>query len=789
MRRRRSHIGLHLLVAWLVAGSMLGTPHSYGQTAPGTRILNTAKGVFLYKSGARDSLRSNTTETLVQATRPVASSIQVSISPDALVGNGVDTATVLATVQDATGNPVMDGAIVSFAATSGTFAGGKDTISLPTANGMVRLTLASAVVSQQIVRATITATTMGAQNQELTAVAATLFFPGALTGSVASALTGQPVTGAVVVVSDASQNERGRDTTGASGKYLIPVAAPGTYTQTITCRNRFGDLVQGVFQEQLSIPAHGGIPPTGLMNALAGNVIDYATGNPMRQAGIPVVINKIGKANAGGRSLPAMQTTDARGVFQFDSLSPGVYEIRAGQSSLSGTAVVYDTLASCFLVDVSLGVSEVPALQIVKSSSKRIAEIGDAVAYLLEIKNASATALLTGIRIVDDLPLGFQYVAGSSRHERAEVADPLGSHQLRWTLSDTLEPGKTTKLSYMTTIGSGAMEGDGVNHAFGVAQTPTGDSTRSAVASVTVVVRPGIFTDHGIVIGKIFFEINEDGIQEYGEKGIAGVELWMEDGTHIVTGEDGKYSLPDVRPGQHVIRVDRRTLPAGSEVLATETESAGDATTRFVRLVDGGIARADFRIRPPHQASLELSVSPAPSAGRVRASFVARLAAGSVPTSVVLSDTLPKGLVYDLQSITLNRSAVPGRHGLSRTLHIELPVRQSGWSDTVRVEIGRDSNYSKRVGVMRPKLTLSYPRRRDAVFGTVETFAVPTPTIRVEPDSEPSVIGAPSVMLQNAVQDASNFGRPTALPPDAEPRGSDSATRGNAQTPKREGSR
>jgi hypothetical protein len=292
-------------------------------------------------------------------------------------------------------------------------------------------------------------------------------------------------------------------------------------------------------------------------------------------------------------------------------------------------------------------------------------------------------------------------------------------------LADTLLPGKSTRLSYMTTIGSAALDGDGVNRAYGLALGPTGDTVKAPVSAVAVVVRPGIFTDHGIVIGKIFFEENENGSQEFSEAGIAGVELWMEDGTHIITGNDGKFSLPDVKPGQHVIRVDQRTLPAGSTLLPDGTESAGSGATRFIRLVEGGVARADFHVRPPRQASLELSVAPFTPSGRLRASFVVRCATKHLPSTIVLIDTLPKGLLYDMHSLTLNGSSIAGTRGLSRSLRLELPVRPLESLDTVSVALVSDSSYTKRVGVMRPTLVLSYPQRRDAVFRTVETFSVP----------------------------------------------------------------
>jgi len=715
----------------MMIASMFFTGQALAQTPAGTRILNEARGTFRYKTGAKDSVRSNMTATLIQSFTSVAASVKMSVTPDAIIGNGSDTASVSVLVLDASGNLVPDGAIVSLASTSGLFRGGKDTISLPTVNGLVTVPITSPQVAQQIITAEITATTMGLDRQELVAHASLLYFPGALSGSVVSGYTWRPVAGATVVAHDGTQNEQGRDTTGADGKYFIPIRTAGMYSHTITYRNRFDDQVQATCWEDLPIPARGGIPPVGPMNAISGNLVDRATGNPIRKAGVEVSLKPSGSILiSGGNALPAVRTTDSRGVFQFDSLNPGVYEIRVGGEGYAGSILVADTVKNSFLVDVALGIADVPAFEVVKNVNKRIAEIGDAVAYVLDLRNASAATPLTNIRIVDELPLGFMYVTGSSRHDQSPIADPSGSHRIEWPLPDTLGPGKTTHLSYMVTIGSGAMEGDGVNHASGIAYDIAGDSVQSAVASASVAVRPGVFTDHGIVIGKVYFDVMENGSQEYGEAGIAGVELWMEDGTHIITGDDGKYSLPDVKPGQHVIRVDQRTLPAGSRLLAPGTETAGDGSSRFIRLVDGGVARADFYVRPPQQATLQLSVAPSPRTGQLQASFVVSCLTPPLPSAIVLVDTLPGGLMYDLQTIEVNGSHLPGLAGQSRSLRTELPIRTGPSIDTVRVDIVREESCARRVGVARPKLIVSYPRHRDAVFGTVETFAVPgTPSL------------------------------------------------------------
>ena len=733
MRGRSQHSPFPFLAAALLFALLVGNGTGFAQTPPGTRILNEAKGAFRYKTGMTDSVRSNVTATLIQSFNSIASSVDINVSPSAIVGNGRDTAMVTVAVLDGSGNSVADGVLVSLVATSGTFPGGKDSIHLPTVNGSVTVAVTSALVSQQIITAVITATTQGADHQLLSDQSTVMYFPGALKGSVVSGPTGRPVAGALAVARNESQVEEGRDTTGSDGKYLIPIHAAGLYTNTISCQNRFGDQVQASFRQDFPIPAQGGIAPIGPLNAISGSVIDRANGNPIRQAGIHVSLRPSGiSLAAAGRSLPAFQTTDARGLFQFDSLNPGVYEIRVDEPGYAGTMIVHDTLENSFMIDVGLGIADVPAFEVVKSVNRRIVEIGDAVSYMIEIRNASPATPLTNIRIVDELPLGFVYAPGTSRYEQAHVPDPSGSGKIEWTLSDTLGAGKSARLTYMATVGSGAMDGDGINHAYGLADNLAGDTIQSAVTSAGVVVRPGIFTDHGIVIGKVFFDELEDGVQEYAEPGIAGVELWMEDGTHIITGQDGKYSLPDVKPGQHVIRIDRRTLPAGSTPLAMQSESAGDGSTRFIRLVDGGVARADFHIRPPQQASLQMTVAPDRDSGQPRASFVIRCAAAPMPSAIALVDTLPLGLMYDLGSLRLNGSPLPGYTGHSRSLRVEFPSRPApsprrdgeGYIDSVKVNIIRDSTFMKRVGVVRPKLIVSYPHRRDAVFGTVETFAL-----------------------------------------------------------------
>ncbi|WP_410039699.1 SdrD B-like domain-containing protein, partial [Listeria monocytogenes] len=102
----------------------------------------------------------------------------------------------------------------------------------------------------------------------------------------------------------------------------------------------------------------------------------------------------------------------------------------------------------------------------------------------------------------------------------------------------------------------------------------------------------------GIIIGKVYADLNRDGIQQkaQNELGVAGVRLYLEDGTFVVTDSEGKYSVYGMKAKTHVIKLDRTTLPRGVELVEQSNRNAGDPGSRFVDLKFGELHRADFAI-------------------------------------------------------------------------------------------------------------------------------------------------------------------------------------------------
>jgi uncharacterized repeat protein (TIGR01451 family) len=249
-------------------------------------------------------------------------------------------------------------------------------------------------------------------------------------------------------------------------------------------------------------------------------------------------------------------------------------------------------------------------LELNKMGNKKTVEIGDIVTYQVTVKNNSAF-VMTGLDVTDRLPYSFKYYKSSARWNGRPLEPQLPSHatSMRWVRLDTLPAGQMITITYQVVVGADALESDGINTVYASASLPPGVPVFAQPKQWQVTVRAGVFTERGLIIGKVFYDDDRNLYQSNGEDGVKGVDLWMEDGTRITTGDDGKYSLPDVKPGQHVLRVDERTLPPGTKLLPGLTRFAGDPASQFVRLTESGIARANFYLQRVMRDSLAQSVA------------------------------------------------------------------------------------------------------------------------------------------------------------------------------------
>ena len=289
-----------------------------------------------------------------------------------------------------------------------------------------------------------------------------------------------------------------------------------------------------------------------------------------------------------------------------EDLEPGLYEI---QNIATLTASEVEPIESNPVFTSIL----VPYIQLTKMGNKRIAEIGDIITYMLTVTNLSPNSDLLDVTVEDILPRGFGYLSETGLVDSQVPINPsVSKNQIVFKIPQILR-GKAVAIRYSTSVGVNADLGDGINKAQAYGYTPkthigdTGFPLTSNQAEWQVQVRKGIFAEKGIIIGKVFIDSDDDGVQDKGEEGVPNIALVMEDGTTVITDEDGKYSIPEVDSGLHVLRIDERSLPEDYMLTGRDAQFAGKPHIRFVRV--NSPAKADFMLKklPPKAIEVEIT--------------------------------------------------------------------------------------------------------------------------------------------------------------------------------------
>jgi uncharacterized repeat protein (TIGR01451 family) len=190
---------------------------------------------------------------------------------------------------------------------------------------------------------------------------------------------------------------------------------------------------------------------------------------------------------------------------------------------------------------------------------------GQLVPYVITVNNIAGMTL-TDVGIVDRLPAGFTYVAGSAVLDGAPTEPSTTGRELSWT-GLVIGGTQVHTVKLLLAVGVGVSEGEYVNRAQAV-NVLTGNAM-SGEATATVRVVPDPTFDCTDVIGKVFNDVNRNGVQDDGEAGLPGVRVVTARGLLATTDRFGRYHItcamtPDENRGSNfVLKLDDRTLPSG----------------------------------------------------------------------------------------------------------------------------------------------------------------------------------------------------------------------------------
>ena len=93
--------------------------------------------------------------------------------------------------------------------------------------------------------------------------------------------------------------------------------------------------------------------------------------------------------------------------------------------------------------------------------------------------------------------------------------------------------------------------------------------------------------------------------------GLADVRIVLEDGTNVLTDEDGNWHVEGLTPGTHIVQLDLESLDERYQLVDCEqlnNRFAGRSYSQFVDIQAGGLWRADFRVIDAPPPSKEVQI-------------------------------------------------------------------------------------------------------------------------------------------------------------------------------------
>ena len=379
----------------------------------------------------------------------------------------------------------------------------------------------------------------------------------------------------------------------AKAAYGTPIGADSSASPQVQTTSL---LPQVALQKQLIGPA------SAFIGQLVQYRIRYTNAAPNVSARSVVVVDTLGAGLAFVSSVPAATVNGSVLTWTMGDQSPSsttdiMLTVRVAPSVVDTVIVVNGAALSATNVGTQAAVAGPLqmigtgsySLALVKRADVVEAGMGETVPYTLIIQNTGTTPVGT-LRVHDRLPAAGRY-ATKSVIGADSVRLASGGRDLTIFVPGTIAPGATATIRYAVAIVGAATGRTLDNSAYASAENETVISPR---VTASVKVRTALPMETRTAFGKVWADLDGDGVQSAGEPGVEGVDVWTDDGDVATTDRDGRYSFHNLRPGRHSFRIDGVSLPAGYR--AGAADRADDVA---VRDASGWTTpRVDFRLVP-----------------------------------------------------------------------------------------------------------------------------------------------------------------------------------------------
>jgi uncharacterized repeat protein (TIGR01451 family) len=472
---------------------------------------------------------------------------------------------------------------------------------VPVADVAAKLSFPPHVNAGQTVTGTVLYTNNGPSTASGTtftlSVAANLPTPPALTGLPPGVTYAYVPSTGVITLS-------GTPSTLAAGASLGPIGL--SYTQPASGTSTVRAAIGTATLDSDPAESRASVTVTGAVAELVGTVFIDNNQNGIFDAGDSGFSGATVELLSGTHVVETA-LTNASGRYTFTSAVPGNYSVAvvAPKGYVGDTpSPVAVSLGGATAVLVNFG--EIPAgavgaLVLTKTSPLVNVSAGQSVPYTITARNSQNSAIINST-VSDLMPAGFRYRAGSGAINGKKTDPTVNGRELTWTHL-SFAPGETKTFTLVLTAGAGVGGGDYVNQATAYNSLTHGLIANLASATVRIVGDPTFNCPD--LIGKVFDDANANGVQDPGEKGIAGVRLITAQGLLVTTDAEGRYHIacpvasPSDMGSNFIVKVDERTLPSGYRLTTDNPET--------VRLTAGKVSKLNFGATIHHVVRIEVN--------------------------------------------------------------------------------------------------------------------------------------------------------------------------------------
>ncbi|MGB9824108.1 MAG: OmpA family protein [Candidatus Hydrothermia bacterium] len=250
-----------------------------------------------------------------------------------------------------------------------------------------------------------------------------------------------------------------------------------------------------------------------------------------------------------------------------------------------------------------------PALSLSKTASTQSAEIGDVVRYTISVRNNMSDGFdLYPVYVIDTLPYGFRYINKSLKIQNGRV-DSLfydNRNNILEIILDTLRSKETAVITYDVLVGPGVKLEKYANTAYARSTILDSIPVLTDPVKAWVRIKEGFATYRGFIFGKVFLDKNDNRVQDPDEPGVPNIGIETNEGIYVTTDENGKYSIPYLKPQPHIVKIDQNTLPPNTKPAPISIDNLED-DAQLVYLPLSSHRKVNFRLIPSIQKESKYS--------------------------------------------------------------------------------------------------------------------------------------------------------------------------------------